>query len=168
MPQIDPTSFPSQIFWLVVTFVSLYYVMARHIIPRIHTVIETRQQRIEYDLDRAASLKSEAEEAREEYEHALSEARSQAQNLLSDVSEAIGKASDEKHRELDDILHAKLAESEKAINDARKAADRELEPTAAEVACSITDKLIGGKTDKKAMLKMVKNHSKAVLEGKAA
>ncbi len=161
MPQLDPTSYPSQLFWLVVTFTVLYYVMSRHILPRIHTVIESRQQRIEYDLDRAASLKVEAEQARESYESALADARGQAQSMLNDVAEAIRQTSDEKHKELDEILNQKVSESEQLITEARLAADRDLEPTAADVACTLTEKLIGTKCDKKAMLKLVSEHNRA-------
>ncbi len=170
MPQFDVTSFSSQLFWLGITFVTLFMVMSRFIIPRIHTVLENRQQRIEYDLDRAASLKAEAEQARETYEHALAEARSQAQNLLSEVSDAIRETSDAKHKELDDILSQKIAESEQLITDARIKADQDLEPTAAEVACTLTERLAGLKCDSKAMLKIVSKHNKDYHQnqGKAA
>jgi len=160
MPQLDLATYPSQIFWLVVTFTALYYVMARHILPRIHTVMESRQQRIEYDLDRAASLKVEAEQARESYETALADARGQAQTMLNDVSEAIRETSDEKHKELEDILNEKVAESERLITEARMTAERDLEPTAAEVACTLTEKLSGTKCDKKEMLKLVAEHNR--------
>lgn len=161
MPQLDPSSFASQLFWLVVTFAALYYVMARHIVPRIHTVLENRQQRIEYDLDRAASLKVEAEEARESYEAALADARGQAQTMLAEVGEAIRITSEEKHKELEEILTEKISESERLINEARRKADKDLEPTAAEVAVSLTEKLLGTKVDKKAMLKLVSQHNTA-------
>lgn len=159
MPQLDPSSFASQLFWLVVTFAVLYYVMARHIVPRIHTVLENRQQRIDYDLDRAASLKVEAEQAKETYESALADARGQAQTMLTEVAEAIRETSDSKHKELEDILSEKIAESEQLINQARLKADKDLEPTAAEVATTLTEKLLGQKVDKKAMLKLVSQHN---------
>jgi F-type H+-transporting ATPase subunit b len=162
LPQLDHTTFASQLFWLVIVFSALYYIMARHILPRIHTVIENRQQRIEYDLDRAASLKAEAEHARESYESALAEARGQAQKMLNDVAEAIRKTSEEKHNELDDILNGKVAESEQLIHEAKLKADRDLEPTAAEVAVSLVEKLSGQKVDAKAMLKRVTGHNKTL------
>ncbi|MDG1286662.1 MAG: hypothetical protein P8P30_03750 [Rickettsiales bacterium] len=169
MPQLDPTSYPSQLFWLVVTFTVLYYVMSRHIVPRIHTVMESRQQRIEYDLDRAASLKVEAEQARENYETALAEARGQAQSMLNDVAEAIRETSDEKHKELENILNEKVAESERLITEARMKAECDLEPTAADVACVLTEKLIDVKCDQKAMLKLASEHNRMHHnQGKAA
>lgn len=168
MPQLDFATYPSQLFWLLISFTVLYYVMARHIVPRIHTVLENRQQRIEYDLDRAASLKVEAEEARESYETALADARGQAQTMLSEVAEAIRITSDEKHRELETILNDKIIESEHMINEARIKADKDLEPIAAEVAVTLTEKLLGTKVDKKVMLKLVSKHNTLSQDNKKA
>lgn len=157
MPQLDFTWYPSQIFWLIISFSVLYFIMARFIVPRIHMVLENRQQRIEYDLDRAASLKTEAEQARETYELALSDARGQAQKLLTEVSAAITTTADAKHNELDSILNSKVAESEQAINEARLKAETQMEPTAAEVACKMVEKILGKPCNYDDMLQTVRS-----------
>ena len=46
MPQLEITTFPSQIFWLVVSFLMLYLIMSRIIIPRISFVIKKRETEI--------------------------------------------------------------------------------------------------------------------------
>ena len=68
MPQLDPTTFAPQLFWLVVTFVLLYLVMWKLVIPKIGEILQDRQIRIDNDLDKADHLKIEAEAAREAYE----------------------------------------------------------------------------------------------------
>jgi len=160
MPQLDFSTYPSQLFWLAVVFFALYYVMARHIVPRIHMVLENRQQRIDYDLDRAASLKAEAEQARESYEMALADARGQAQQMLNEVAESIRETSEQKHQELDTALGEMIAESERAIQQARIAADRQLEPTAAEVALVLVEKVAGIKASKDEMQKLISEHNR--------
>ena len=42
MPQFDPATFAPQIFWLVVTFIALYGVIAKFAIPRIGEILEQR------------------------------------------------------------------------------------------------------------------------------
>ena len=42
MPQLDPTSYASQIFWLLICFFSLMFILSKFIVPKI---AETRQQR---------------------------------------------------------------------------------------------------------------------------
>jgi len=53
MPQLDLSTFPSQIFWLAVFFVVLYLLMAKLAIPKIERVIDERRNRVENDLDKA-------------------------------------------------------------------------------------------------------------------
>ena len=48
MPQFDPAFFPTQIFWLAVSFLALYYIMVRHALPRVSEVLETRRSHIEH------------------------------------------------------------------------------------------------------------------------
>ena len=42
MPQFDPTTFASQLFWLAVTFVLLFIVVSQFAIPRLGEVLEQR------------------------------------------------------------------------------------------------------------------------------
>ena len=50
MPQFDPATFPTQIFWLLVSFVGLYLILWKLVIPRITDVLAMRQEKIEDDL----------------------------------------------------------------------------------------------------------------------
>ena len=43
MPQLDVTTWPSQLFWLAITFLALYIVISRIAIPRTGGVIEKRK-----------------------------------------------------------------------------------------------------------------------------
>ena len=82
MPQLDISTFTPQLFWLAIWFVILYLLMAKLALPRVNRLIETRRQRREGDLARAAQLKADAEAASAAYQKALAEARAQAQALL--------------------------------------------------------------------------------------
>ena len=61
MPQFDPGTFLPQLFWLTVTFGCLFVVVWRHALPRISEVMAARQRHIDSDLEKAASLRREAE-----------------------------------------------------------------------------------------------------------
>lgn len=141
MPQLDPTSYPSQIFWLMVTFVVLYAVLSRFVLPRIGTVLESRQSKIDADLSRASHLKDTAEAAREAYEKGLVQSRQRSQMLLSETKAAADKASAARRAELDAKLAANLSAAEAKIRDARATALDSLAPVAAELAGEIVTKL---------------------------
>tara|TARA_B100001142_G_scaffold121801_1_gene123741 strand:+ start:436 stop:1056 length:621 start_codon:yes stop_codon:yes gene_type:complete len=91
LPQLDIETYASQIFWLIVTFIVLYFLVAKIAMPRIAEVLEGRQERIEDDLDKAETLKKEAYLVRVEYEKALSSAREEAHEATRRAQEEIAK-----------------------------------------------------------------------------
>lgn len=145
MPQLDFDTFSSQIFWLVVTFAALYVLLARSVIPRIHDVLESRQNKITHDIDRAEQLRNEAEEAREVYERALKESRAKAQALISESAALMEKSSVVRHAELDAKLTKQLAEAEGNILSAKNSALSKLAPVSKELTQQIVEKLTGQK-----------------------
>lgn len=147
MPQLDPTSYPSQLFWLAVSFVVLYLLMARLALPRIAEVMEARQSRIAHDLDQAAGLKVEAEAALAAYEETMSEARSEAQHLLAQAAEARAREAAERQAALDARLAEELAEAEARIAASRDAALANVEAVAADIAAAIVARLAAGDPD---------------------
>ncbi len=70
MPQLEIGDFAPQIVWLVITFVSLYLISWKLILPRIGDVLDAREERITDDLEEADKLKKAAEEALSTYEAA--------------------------------------------------------------------------------------------------
>src|SRR3546814_14500739 len=75
LPQLDPATFATQLFWGAVAFVALYLLMSRVALPRVAAVIEERGGRIGEDLDKAAQFNREAEEARAQYAKATADPR---------------------------------------------------------------------------------------------
>lgn len=145
MPQLDTGMFSTQIFWLIVTFAFLYLLMARSILPRIHTVLESRQSKISHDIDRAEQLRNEAEEARETYERALRESRLKAQQLIAESSALMEKSATARHAELDKKLEKQLGDAEANIASAKAEALTKLAPVSKELTQQIVEKLTGQK-----------------------
>src|SRR5665213_2156597 len=89
MPQFDIATFPPQIFWLAVTFLVLYLVMALVGLPRVGGIIKRRREHISDDLDKAQRMKAEAEAVIAAYERALAEARTKAQETMRETMERL-------------------------------------------------------------------------------
>ena len=89
MPQLDVTTYASQLFWLLLTFVPLYLVITKVALPRIGEVLEARQDKIDDDLKKAAARKEEAEAVMSEYEALQADAHAKAQALLRETQEAM-------------------------------------------------------------------------------
>ena len=144
MPQLEQiATFPSQVFWLVISFMVLFVIMWRIAVPKISDALEARQKRIDDNLERASSIKKEAETAIEAYEKALAEARADAQGAIAEANARLVEAAAQREAELSEKLQAKVAESEANIAKAVEAAVEHLRDVAVEVAVSATERLVG-------------------------
>ena len=151
LPQLDLATYPSQVFWLVISFVVLYFLVAKLAMPRIAEVLEERQERIEDDLDKAETLKKEAYQVRIEYEKALSAAREKAQDATRHAQEEIAKQSAEAESAAQLKVTVMLEEAEKRIAASKTGAEGKpgdpissLERSVAqEVVANAVQKLIG-------------------------
>src|SRR5260221_4583747 len=106
MPQLDVSTFPSQIFWLAVFFVVLYLLMARLALPKIEKIIEERRNRVDTDLDKAGQMKTEAEAVIAAYEKALLDARHHAPLTMKETSHPLGPVAPEPQRQARAVLAA--------------------------------------------------------------
>ena len=112
-PPFKTETFPSQIFWLVVTFVFLLVVMWRFAVPRIGGVIAERKGRIQGELAKAEENRKQAEHAAAAYQAPILEARERAKA----VSEAT------RHEIAKEVERAKATadvETQKATNEAQE------------------------------------------------
>jgi F-type H+-transporting ATPase subunit b len=149
VPQIDTATFASQIFWLIVAFVTLYYLLSRRALPRLTEVLEARQDRIAADLDEAERLRREAEAALASYQTMIAKAQDDAHALLAETQTRLQTETAERQAELEARLAEQLSEAEARIAEARRDALKELEEAAVTVAQSATEHLAGIKVAKK-------------------
>jgi len=130
MPQLDFSTFPNQIFWLVVTLIVLYLVLSRVALPRIATVLSERHGAIQRDLDKAEEMKRSAIEAENTYNQALADARVKANDIVNEAKAEIQKDLDKAIAKADLEIAAKAAESEKAISAIKDSAVQSIEEVA--------------------------------------
>lgn len=147
MPQLNIAMFPPQLFWLVVCFVALYLLVTFVIVPRVGTVLDERQKRIDDNLERAASLKAEADRAIAVYEKALEQARGKAQETLRVRAAAVQAEAEQRTREISEKLAADIKSGEARILAAREQAIQGVRQLAAEVAGDLAQRLTGGSVD---------------------
>jgi F-type H+-transporting ATPase subunit b len=147
MPQFDPSSFASQLFWLAITFFLMYQLVMKLVMPGLGGVMESRQRTIDEDLAKAADLKARTDTAIQSYEAALAEARARAQGILRETNEELARAAEARNREVADALSERIAEGEARIEKARAEALEDVRDVAADVAVALTGKLMGAAAD---------------------
>ncbi|MET4701227.1 F-type H+-transporting ATPase subunit b [Constrictibacter sp. MBR-5] len=147
LPQLNPETFPTQLFWGAVAFVTLYILMSKVALPRVAAVIEERGERIGEDLDKAAQLNAEAEAAHAQYEKALADARTDAVMLLREMEAGLAQANAEAQAAVAAEIAAQGEAAESRIAAAKQAALQDLRTVAIEVAESVTARLTGDAAD---------------------
>tara|TARA_B100000886_G_scaffold17298_1_gene11087 strand:+ start:1084 stop:1650 length:567 start_codon:yes stop_codon:yes gene_type:complete len=148
LPQLDVATYSSQIFWLIVSFVVLYFLVAKLAMPRIAEVLEERQERIEDDLDKAETLKKEAYQVRIEYEKALSAAREKAQDATRHAKEEIAKRSAEAESAAQVKVTVMLEEAEKRIAASKTGAEETLGEPISSLERSVAEEVVGNAVQK--------------------
>ncbi len=143
MPQFDTTAFTPQLFWLAVTFAVLFFAMWRFALPRLSNIMEARQERIDADLDKAASVKEEADQVLAEYEQAQAEARDKAAVVIKQAGDRMAAESAARHETFGAELAERTREAEQRIAAAKDEALANVKTVAAEAARAATAKLIG-------------------------
>lgn len=159
LPQLNVIadgSYTNQIFWLVVTFVALYIVVSRFVLPRVGSVIENREEQIRSDLDKAEKDRKDIEEISANVETILADARSKAQTVLADAKSAIQDDMSKAVSAIDAEIEKRVSAAEAEVSKAREAALADIETVAAEVATDIVSRLAGVDADGAAVSAAVK------------
>ena len=143
LPQLNPADFAPQLIWLALTFVVLYFILARVALPRIGEVLEERRDRVQRDLDAAERFKADTDAALAAYEKALSDAHGKASSMVKDMRDKVSAESDKERSKVEAQLAAKLAEAEGRIAATKSKALQSVNDIAAETASAVVGKLLG-------------------------
>jgi F-type H+-transporting ATPase subunit b len=161
VPQLDVSTFSSQIFWLIICFSVLYYLLSRRALPRVSEILEARQNRIAADLDHAQRLRRDAEKTLATYEGEMAAAQEEAQAVLAKVQNRLQTEAAERQGELDRQLARQLTQAEAQIAAARERALTEMEAAAVDAARAAAARLAGVQVSAKA----AQTALRSVLEG---
>lgn len=155
-PPFDFSHFASDVFWLIISFGLFYLFIARIVVPRIGNVIETRRDRIAADIDQAARMKQEADNAVVAYEKELAEARSSAHTIAQIASQEAKVKADSERKAMEESFEKKLHEAEVKIVKLRDKAMLDVGSIAEDIATEIVHKLLGSDVSKSSVTSAVK------------
>jgi F-type H+-transporting ATPase subunit b len=167
LPQLDISTWPSQLFWLVVLFTAGYILMAKFVTPRIGSVLEERRAKLDEDLGKARSASEDAARIRAEYEADLDAARSAAAETAKQAAAEATKQAEASDAKIAKKLAEKVAKAEAKLATARSEAMANLNNVAAEAALAAVAQLANiqttaaqaGKTADKLATQMAKQEA---------
>jgi F-type H+-transporting ATPase subunit b len=146
LPQLDISTWPSQLFWLVVLFGAGYLVMSKLVTPRIGGVLEERRNTLDSDLEKARNATTNATKIRADYESELEKVRNKAAEYAKQAAAEAAKKADDAGAKIANRLADKVAKAEVKLAEAKSSAISNLSDVAAEAAVEAVAALAGIKT----------------------
>lgn len=141
IPQLDPTYYPSQIFWLAILFILMYALMSRVALPLVMRVVEGRDEQVRRDLETAHRLRAETEDMTVLYNSTLRDASEEGvariNRLLAETREKYQTA----HAETQARLEQKISDTEQFLASEQEALVRAIPEIATKAGDAILARL---------------------------
>ena len=143
MPQLDPTYWASQAFWLILIFTLLYLTLSKMFIPKIKESIDNRDNKIKDDLDEAQKLKTMAEQKLKEYETTIEEAKKEVQKITFESKNKLNSEIQNKKKEIEEEINLELKNLEREIVNLQKNSVSSISAIAEEMTSKVIEMVSG-------------------------
>ena len=144
-PPFKTETFPSQLFWLAVTFTFLFVVLWRVAGPKINAAITSRRGAINGAIAEAGKARADAEAAQAAYETALATARARANALAEDTRTKMNAEIAKAKAQADAKAHDAMLAADTRIAQTRESAKAAVTVAARDAAIAIVERLTGDK-----------------------
>jgi len=143
MPQLDPTYWASQAFWLILIFTLLYLTLSKIFIPKIKESIDDRENKIKDDLDEAQKLKLIAEEKLKEYETTIENAKKEVLKVIFDSKKKLSSEIQSKKKGIEKEIEKELKNAEKEIEILKRDSLTNISIISEEMASKVVEQVSG-------------------------
>ena len=143
MPQLDPTYWASQAFWLILIFTALYLALSNLFIPKIKDSIDSRENKMKDDLDEAQKLKNLAENKLKEYEQSIENANKEVQKIFFESKNQLNTQIQSKKKEFEKEIEKEVKNAEKEIEDLKRDSLKSISIISEEMASKVVEQISG-------------------------
>ena len=145
MPQLDFSTFPNQIFWLVVFCVVLFAIVKFFIIPRMEDIFANRRKIIDGNIAKAEEIRIRVSEIEKQIEEELQKAKSQCDEIMNtsgnNIKEQMALALEDSKIATTQLIN----EAEGRLKELRDGSEAAIEKISEELASEIISKISRGK-----------------------
>ena len=163
LPQLDFNTYPSLIFWSIVSLILGYLLMRYLVTPNIKSILNNRETNIQNDLVKAKTSSQETEKIKENIINSQTELKSRAQSIINQALSETKQNIEKKEKELQQKLNEKVIKAERKIMDTQKSVVKEVINNAEELTTKVIQNLTDLKYDKVAGKKAIDTASKNIL-----
>ena len=141
MPQLEISTYTTQIFWLIVTFISFWFIMAKLIVPKIAEMVELRKRKYDDYILKAEEINKKAMSVLKRYEETLAVAKANATEQIVKNENELKLFIAEKEAEIENQLKLKIEENEAVLAKEKAETLKRIDEIALETAYLIAQKL---------------------------
>ena len=145
MPQLDPTYWASQAFWLILTFTVLYISIAKLYLPKIKNNLDDRENKIKDDLDAANKFKDLSELKLKEYEKILENSKKEVIKIHLESKNKLDKDIQKKKDVMDKEIETEITKAQQEINELKKNSILDIQNISKDLASNIIENISGDK-----------------------
>ena len=160
MPQLDPTYWASQAFWLILIFTVLYISITKIYLPKIKNNLDNRENKIKDDLDDANKFKELSEVKFKEYEKILEDAKKEVIKIHIDQKNSLDKDIKTKKATIEKEIENEILKAQKEIDELKKSSLSDIRSISENIASSIIENISGDKLNESSIKAAVEDVSK--------
>ena len=160
MPQLDPTYWASQAFWLILIFTVLYISVAKFYLPKIKNNLDDRENKIKDDLDSANQFKDLSELKLKEYEKILENSKKEVVKIHLESKNKLDKDIKTKKDMMEAEIETEITKAQKEINELKKNSISDIQNISKDLASNIIENISGDKLNESSIKAAVEDVSK--------
>ena len=160
MPQLNPEFWVSQIFWLILSFGSLFIILSKFILPKISNNLELRKSQILDNIETAEKQKLESENKIKEYEALILNSKNKSRNYFNEARKKILQDINKKKEQIENGINEEISKAEKEITDFKNKAPEKIYKIAIETSSDLVKHLIGEEINSSSISAIVEDLSK--------
>jgi F-type H+-transporting ATPase subunit b len=145
MPQLDPTYWASQAFWLILVFTILYISIAKFYLPKIKNNLDDRENKIKEDLVSANKFKELSEFKINEYEMILENSKKEVLKIQLESKNRLDKDIQAKKDVMDKEIETEITKAQQEINELKKNSILDIQNISKDLASNIIENISGDK-----------------------
>ena len=160
MPQLDPTYWASQAFWLILVFTVLYISVSKFYLPKIKNNLDARENKIKDDLDDANKFKDLSEKKLKEYEQSIEKAKKEVLKIHLEAKTKLDKDIQTKKDSMEKEIESEILKANKEIIEIKKNSISSVQKISENIAANIIENISGDKLNESSIKAAVEQVSK--------
>ena len=160
MPQLDPTYWASQAFWLILVFTILYISISKFYLPKIKDNLDNRENKIKEDLENANKFKEESEAKLKEYNLILENAKKEVLKIHYESKSALDKDIQSKKESMEKEIEKEILKAQKEISELKKNSISSIQIISGSIVSNIIENISGDKLNESSIKATVEDVSK--------